>query len=207
MNSGPKAHHSGPPAQSILTLFDEMPLVDMVILLLWLFYILNKLVFWPFLDMFSPLGGLPNWKEKYVFNEKVVSCWYLSGTWAWLFHFQLGNASKFQKKIQNKGSKVGCMFPCAVRAYGHVHWPKQFKTAWETKLHICWKFGKVQTLFGCSMNTWKNMTDKLTNGQTDKQTDKQTDNCKIYMRMIWHIWVEIIIIFLNWSAASGSLFS
>ena len=67
------------------------------------------------------------------------------------------------------------MFSHAVCAHRYVHWPKQFKTAWETNLHICWRFGGVHTSIGWAEDMQENMT--------DRQKNKWTNNCLFDIRM------------------------
>ena len=69
---------------------------------------------------------------------------------------RLRNYKKNTKKSSKKDAKVAFTVSRAVHATGHVHWPNKFKTAWETKLQICWRFGEVQTSFYHSMDKWKN---------------------------------------------------
>ena len=76
------------------------------------------------------------------------------------------------KKLTKKYANLACMISRAVHACRHVDWPKQFKTARKTKLHICWTFGEVLTWFGRAMIHWKNVIKH--NGQANKQTNKRT---------------------------------
>ena len=77
------------------------------------------------------------------------------------------------KKGRNKNTKVGCMFSCAVRTHGHMTSPKQFTTAWETKLHIRWRFSEVRTLIGRAMRILKNVMDGQTDGWTNGRTTEK----------------------------------
>ena len=92
------------------------------------------------------------------------------------------------------------MISRTVRASRHVHWPKQFKTVWETKLYICWRFGEVWTSFGHAMDAWKKV---LLLWQTDAAQfyyrygrqpyyhwARKLDGLCGAKKSIWFIWVQ-----------------
>ena len=121
---------------------------------------------------------LTTWWPKYATYRKFhktqnyglkISYWRLC---VHFFNFSQGRHQSDKKtwqKRSQKCTKVACTFSCTVRAGGQVSWPKQFKTAWDTKLHICWKFGEVRTSFGRAMDTWKKV---LLLSKADRQTNR-----------------------------------
>ena len=140
-----------------------------------LFYLMN------FIAKFHILANRRQQRKKWI---KWKSCILSIPVWsaASIFSFSVRKGFKISENLQNrskKGIKVGYTFSRIVRARRHVHWPKQLKTAWETKLYICWWFGEFRASFGHAIDTWKKCYFCY------KQTDKQTDAAQFYYRFLF----------------------
>ena len=110
--------------------------------------------------------GKNAWKKLCLFNTYLEP--------GLFFSFSVTKCLKIKIKKAKKGTKVGCTFSGDVLARWHLHWPKLFKTAWETKLHIFWRFGEVRTSIGHIMDTQK--TNRQTNRWTERWANWQMSN-------------------------------
>ena len=106
ISGGPLAHQCGPPAHFWMPILVQMTLEDVAkLFIIWLLFL--SLIFWPqgvkkwkfyhFWTDFSHFGELPDWKGNKWIKWKKLSRRYLFLMWPLFFHFQSGNASKFQK--------------------------------------------------------------------------------------------------------------